>query len=167
MRDARLVRDQVLAHLDQRMRKPAFGAVGLHRVAFERAGIGLVVADNPARLRAHGGEQGPRETVVAIPKDRGLPLAGHAFPDWREGMDGDERRRMAGGDGGIDRSGDDGVIGRVIGGRALRDLGRSRAAITGNDRAVRHLHHQGRVVRTAIEIDEKPRPAPEQGRRAE
>ena len=44
--------DQIVAHLKQRVRKPAPGPVPMHGVVSERAGIGLVVPDPEAMLGA-------------------------------------------------------------------------------------------------------------------
>src|SRR3569623_370040 len=57
--------DQVLAHLDQHMGQAALRAVLVQGVAFQRAGIGLVVAHGAAGL-SQAAHQGQRKTRVAV-----------------------------------------------------------------------------------------------------
>ncbi len=61
------------------------------------------------------------------------------------------------------------MIGRVIGCDAPRHFCGIGVAVLQNialyDAAVRQLHHQSGIVRPPVEIDPKPRPAAQQGRR--
>ena len=128
------------------MRQAAHGAVAYQRIAFQRAGIGLIVAHGEARRRQPlssaarpAVRRGPYSTPTS--QGRGTPFqAGVKLCiEIRIGCSG----RCA-----PSRSRDRGMIGRV---EVLRCRRATSAvigvAIAGNDAAVRQLHHQGGIVR--------------------
>ncbi len=65
---AGIVRDEVLADLDQSMGKAPDRRVLVERVALEAAVIGLVVADDQMRVGAEGGDHRLRDARVLVPQ---------------------------------------------------------------------------------------------------
>ena len=61
---------------------------------------------------------------------------------------------------------DRGMIGRVIRRDAARHLLMSGIAVPRYDAAIRQLHYDRRIIGAAIEVNQKARPGPQQGRRA-
>src|SRR5688572_11355094 len=71
--------DEVLAHLDDRVRETAARAVLPHTVAGELAVVGLVLPDDNVARLAQSIQQRHREAVVAVPEDRRVPGARHTL----------------------------------------------------------------------------------------
>src|SRR4029079_13452927 len=65
--------NEVLAHLDDRMREPASRAVLPHAIARELAVVGLVLADDDAGLGAQRFEHGYGEAMVPVPQNCSVP----------------------------------------------------------------------------------------------
>src|SRR5680860_1732144 len=104
------VEDQVLAHLDQRMRKPTQGGVAVERIAVELSRIWNVVADLDVGNGPQALEQGQRQARVRVPQHRHTPWPRLTLPSLRETMDREDHRRLAGGDGPFDGA----IDGRVV-----------------------------------------------------
>ncbi len=163
--------DQILAHLDQRVGETARRRDVVDHVAFERAVIGLVVADRSraARSASRGerSQQRLRQPRVAVPQHADLPRPRGAAPERREGMDRhdgwrDARRRHR-----LDRLGDRVAIGRPVERAPARDLRRVDPRVAGHDRPVGQAHHQRRIVGAAVGIDQQAREGRQHRRRAE
>jgi uncharacterized membrane protein len=159
MRDARRVGDQILAHLDQAMGKAVHAAMGVHGVAFQRAIIGLVVADTEAGFTPECRQQKLRGARVTVPQYAAMPRTLTPIgQSRREGMQRDDQRRLSRGGA---HCGNLGVNGRVIGPEKMREpmhaLAIIQRAIAGNQSPVIDLADQGRVILAAIGIDQQPR----------
>ena len=74
--------------------RPRPGAMDVQRIAFQRAGIGLIVAHGKARLRQPR-HQRPRQPAIAVPQHADLPGPRHAFPGRRETVNRNQDRRRA------------------------------------------------------------------------
>jgi len=81
-------------------------------------------------------------------------------------MDGQKGRCHAGGQALIDHAADRPVVGPIVKIDAPCPLLSIDAAVAGYHGAIRQAHDQGRIVLTAIGIDEQPRVAREHGRHA-
>src|SRR5262245_61049943 len=78
--------DQILTHLDQRMRQAPLRAVPVKRVALELTRIGNVVANLYARDGAQGLKQSECEPRILVPKHADLPRTRRALPSLREAV---------------------------------------------------------------------------------
>ncbi|CAD5250808.1 hypothetical protein BOSE21B_10830 [Bosea sp. 21B] len=159
--------DQVLPDLDQRVEQTAARRMAVDRVARQAAIIGFVVADDQIALRLQRRDQRLREAPFPVPEHAGMPGPWHALPERREGVQRDDRRRVAGSDRRLDRGVDRGVIGRVIARDPFGDPGFVDPGIARHDRAVGDPHHQSRIVAAAIGIDQQAREIAEHGRSAQ
>ena len=80
--------DQVLAHLDKQVGEATAGGMMVHRVAGQRAIIGLVVPDREAKL-AQRRHEGVRQARIGVPEHADFPRPRPALPGGREGMERD------------------------------------------------------------------------------
>ena len=159
--------DEILPQFDERVRQAAACPVTVKRIAFQLSRIGNVVADLDSGNGAQRLEQRKGEPRVLVPQHADTPGTVNALPGLREAVDRDDDRRLAERDGLIHGTRDRLVVGLVVGVNApLQRIG-IEPDIARHDETVCDLDHQRRVVEATVGVDQEPREARQDRRRAQ
>ncbi len=128
------------------------------------AAVGLVVADDQARLQPQALEQAPRVGLVVVPQHAGVPRPGLAGQRRREAVHGDEQGHgAAAAESAQHRL--DALVVRVEKGReAQAAVVLGQVLVAGDGPAVAFLAEGLLVVRRTVAVDDQPRVARQYGR---
>lgn len=163
---ARRLADQILPDLNYGIGEAAPRAVLPQTVAFELPRIRFIIADDEVAFGIEAVEQRLGQAGICVPQDANMPGTRGRLPALRKGVDGKQRRCYARSQAPIDDARDCLVVGTIIKIDAVGSFAGVEAAIARYHRPVGQPHNQGRIVGSAVGIDQQPRVARQHGRHA-